>query len=713
MTMTTLGLASLALLVFGFWIAYKVLCGVFWCLGYVFKFIGLAILHVGRFVRNELVDTLHLVGAILTAVAVAPLALVNLLIVRLPQAAHYGRAIEDELLSGLLCLYRVSLGNPLRFVGLGPVLDGFERRIPNLMEAAPRQRPRRSKAGQFPGYRVIDTLPPGGSGAVLYVAQPTQDKLAQCREAGIPLPEEVVIKSFALAAGSTLPQIVRESRALSAARQMGLVLEHSLGADHFYYVMPYVRGKQLSAYVQHLHDTSTVAGLGGRQLGLVVGLTQDVLHTLDRFHKVGLWHKDVKPANLIVSNDRAHLVDLGLVTPLQSAMTLTTHGTEYYRDPEMVRQAMQGVKVHEVDGVRFDIYSAGAVLYSMVENSFPAHGSLSRITKRCPEALQWIVRRAMADMNARYGSAREMLEDLIALDTFGDPFAMRPADLPSFGGAPVSAQARAAAEMPPIPGAAGSWIPPEPRPLDPGRTRCRRRRGLAAAAIVFLAIAGAARMRSARMERMAEGATLSSAQSAEDESRFAPREREALRLARDVTEGRTYRDLEDLPADWQEDIVARYLPTIASEEASPALWDQGGLPLGRVLLFENLPRPGGEETVADMVRSLGERGFEVVGLAGDDMGAGDLDDAGILLVAGARNAVGLGGPMDEDAVLRLQYFLDATEGLDAVIWLDRREENSETLCQLLFRGRIPNEPARRLPVTSRVGGKPAHRHDGR
>ena len=86
-------------------------------------------------------------------------------------------------------------------------------------------------------------------------------------------------------------------------------------------------------------------------------------------HVVAGEHADLDRGRLEVAHDRAHLVDLGLVTPLSSAMTLTTHGTEYYRDPEMVRLAMQGVKVHEVGGVKFDVYSAGAVLYSMIENS--------------------------------------------------------------------------------------------------------------------------------------------------------------------------------------------------------------------------------------------------------------------------------------------------------------------------------------------------------
>ena len=110
------------------------------------------------------------------------------------------------------------------------------------------------------------------------------------------------------------------------------------------------------------------------------------METLRAYHDGGLWHKDVKPENVIVHDGRAHLVDLGLVTPLRSAMTLTTHGTEYFRDPEMVRQALRGVKVHQVNGAKFDIYAAGAVLYFLIENDFPAHGALSRFTRKSPEA---------------------------------------------------------------------------------------------------------------------------------------------------------------------------------------------------------------------------------------------------------------------------------------------------------------------------------------
>ena len=118
-------------------------------------------------------------------------------------------------------------------------------------------------------------------------------------------------------------------------------------------------------------------------------------------------------------------------------MTLTTHGTEYFRDPEMVRMAMRGVKVHEVDGAKFDIYGAGAVLYFIMENTFPGHGGLSRFERPAPEALRWIVRRAMADYGQRYGSAREMLDDLRAVASAADPWSVTPAQLPSMSGASV------------------------------------------------------------------------------------------------------------------------------------------------------------------------------------------------------------------------------------------------------------------------------------
>ena len=194
--------------------------------------VGHVVHRSSGFIRSEVVDTIHVAGALTTGCAILPLALGNLLIGRPQAAGHYGRAAEDELMSALSGTYRVALGNPLRALGLHALVDGFERRIPELVASAPWDPPRRrhqKKSGaSFEGYVLLDRLPSGGSGARLWVARPTDERRSLLAAAGRETADRVVIKSFELSNGSTLPQIVRESRALEAASRLGLVLEHVL-----------------------------------------------------------------------------------------------------------------------------------------------------------------------------------------------------------------------------------------------------------------------------------------------------------------------------------------------------------------------------------------------------------------------------------------------------------------------------------------------------
>jgi len=420
--------------------------------------LGRTFAHVGRFIIGMLSDALRLVGAVLTSLVYIPMVLGCVIIGRWSAAGHFGRALMDELRAGRNAVYRVVVGHPARFLFLGPALEGLERRLPAAMAEAPGSDRPAGKAGQFEGYTIVGSLPAGGSGGRLYVADPSAQKLAAFARAGFADrlgSGQVVIKSFSVKDGSTVPQIVRESRALEAARRLGLVLDHELTDERFFYVMPYVPGESLAVMTRRLHAESPASGLGDAQLRSAMTYIADLLTVLEFYHRGGLWHKDVKPDNIIVCDGRAHLVDLGLITPLRSAMTLTTHGTEYFRDPELVRMALRGAKVHEVDGVKFDVYGAGAVLFSVIENSFPAHGGLSQISKRCPEPLRWVIRRAMAEMHQRYPTAGAMLADLRAIIAAPDPNVLRPADLPSMreGGAAAVAF-DAAAEMPRVnPGA--------------------------------------------------------------------------------------------------------------------------------------------------------------------------------------------------------------------------------------------------------------------
>lgn len=412
----------------------------------VLRFVFGLVSRLGRFVGATVTDVLRLVGIVVTGGVFSLLSVGNVLIGRWSRAQHFGRAVQGELTALTACLYRLLLGHPVRLLGMTALTEGLEQRLPRAMDYAPpgthqavtNEAPgghvANARSNQFPGYQILGTLPGGGSGSRLYVARPDAIKHASFERQGLARVGDVVIKAFSLSGGSPLSQIVREGRALEAAKKLGLVLEHELTNERFYYVMRYVPGDSLALVTQRLHAAAGPAGLKGESLVQGVGLVADLLAALEAYHRSGLWHKDVKPDNIIVASGRAHLVDFGLVTPLRSSLTLTTHGTEYFRDPEMVRLALKGVKVHEVDGAKFDIYAAGAVLYSVIEDAFPAHGGLSLIAKHCPEALRWIVRRAMTEYDKRYASAGAMLADLTAVleaARAGRAEAMKPAELPS------------------------------------------------------------------------------------------------------------------------------------------------------------------------------------------------------------------------------------------------------------------------------------------
>jgi len=468
----------LAVLVFCFLICFAILAliflvvpllkGIVWMIGGLFNGLGWVVRHVFEFVGGMLKDSVRFVGAIIAFVVLAPLVLLNVIIGRWSASGHFARSMKRECGVASTCLYRVLLQRPLRFALLGGLLEGLEDRVNEAVVAAPTSDKPKRRTGTFEGYTIVGSLPGGGSGAKLYIAEPDEIRRRRNPE----LPERVVIKSFAISEGSTLPQIVRESRALEAAKQLGLVFDHGMDEHRFFYVMPYHHGDHLGIVTRQAHGKSDTAGLGDKQLTAVIGYVEDLLQTLLRYHEGGLWHKDVKPDNIIIHSDEAHLVDLGLVTPLRSAMTLTTHGTEYFRDPEMVRMALRGVKVHQVDGAKFDIYAVGAVLYFVIENTFPAHGGLSRFAKRSPESLRWIIRRAMTDYNSRYETAAVMLADLQVVAAASNPWSVKPAHLPSMRGVGADAVAMdepsvapepvSAHPQPEIIAAAGSPVPPTP-----------------------------------------------------------------------------------------------------------------------------------------------------------------------------------------------------------------------------------------------------------
>jgi serine/threonine protein kinase/Tol biopolymer transport system component len=151
---------------------------------------------------------------------------------------------------------------------------------------------------------------------------------------------------------------------------------HQDGMD--YLVMECVEGETLAKRLEK----------GPLQLDQVLKYGEQIADALDKAHRSGVVHRDLKPGNIMLTPTGAKLLDFGLakpVAPLASVATLTGAvtqsspmteqgaivGTFQYMSPEQVEGK-------EVDG-RSDIFSLGAVLYEMVtgKRAFEGKSQLS------------------------------------------------------------------------------------------------------------------------------------------------------------------------------------------------------------------------------------------------------------------------------------------------------------------------------------------------
>jgi serine/threonine protein kinase len=96
----------------------------------------------------------------------------------------------------------------------------------------------------------------------------------------------------------------------------------------------------------------------------LTGALDQVLSALSYVHRRGLVHRDLKPTNIMVDDQRrARVMDFGLVKPLDAGDSTLTGtgkivGTYRYMSPEQV----QGKTVDE----RSDLYSLGVILYELL-----------------------------------------------------------------------------------------------------------------------------------------------------------------------------------------------------------------------------------------------------------------------------------------------------------------------------------------------------------
>jgi len=168
-----------------------------------------------------------------------------------------------------------------------------------------------------------------------------------------------------------------------------------------------------------------------------IAITSQIAGALQHAFQKGLIHRDVKPANIMLTPDgTAKLLDLGLARTTDGEATRLTQsgmfvGSPHYASPE---QAMADSSID----TRSDIYSLGATLYYMVTGKPPFEGgtTLSILQKHVSEKLKWpaeanpslseglcrIIARMMAkDPADRYQSPFHVVADLDLLRQGGLP----------------------------------------------------------------------------------------------------------------------------------------------------------------------------------------------------------------------------------------------------------------------------------------------------
>lgn len=210
----------------------------------------------------------------------------------------------------------------------------------------------------------------------------------------------------------------REVRLTSRLRAPSIIAVHDCGYDDEgrpYYTMELAEGSDLELLVRRQ---------GPLPAGRVIRLLQQICDALDEVHRLGIVHRDVKPANLVLDGgigDRVKLLDFGLAVDLAAPREITSAvlGTPAYLAPESI------LAPASVDA-RTDLYGLGAVGYWLLTGTDVFLGSsvvelcshhvhavpepLSRrLGARVPADLEAVILRCLAkDPGARYESAQAL-----------------------------------------------------------------------------------------------------------------------------------------------------------------------------------------------------------------------------------------------------------------------------------------------------------------
>jgi len=268
--------------------------------------------------------------------------------------------------------------------------------------------PKLARGITFAGrYEIIEELGRGGMG-VVYKAHDTKLKRTVALKF---LPSELTHIS------EVKERFMREAQAAAALDHPHIctVYEFDEAEEKTFISMVYIEGQNLRKKIES----------DPLELEEALRIATQVAEGLQIAHKKGVVHRDIKSANIMVTEDnQAKIMDFGLAR--MTGTTLLTQegaamGTIAYMSPEQARGK-------EVDQ-RTDIWSLGVVLYEMLTGQLPFKGEheqavvysirkdkprpITEVNAEVPPSIEQVVDKALEkDADKRYQQVDELLDDL-------------------------------------------------------------------------------------------------------------------------------------------------------------------------------------------------------------------------------------------------------------------------------------------------------------
>jgi tetratricopeptide (TPR) repeat protein/predicted Ser/Thr protein kinase len=252
-------------------------------------------------------------------------------------------------------------------------------------------------------YKLIRELGRGGMG-VVYKAEDVKLKRSVALKF---LPQDLTRDPEAR------ERFIHEAQAASQLEHSNICNVHEIDDDEgqMYIAMACYQGESLKEKIKR----------GSVSLAEAVDIALQTATGLAKAHEQGIVHRDVKPANILITEEGSvKIVDFGLAklsSQTQITRSGTTMGTIAYMSPEQAKG--------DVVDQRTDVWSLGAVLYEMLAGEIPFRGDketavvysilneepkpLHAVIPNIPYELEEIIRRALKkEPSDRFVSAKEM-----------------------------------------------------------------------------------------------------------------------------------------------------------------------------------------------------------------------------------------------------------------------------------------------------------------